>query len=460
VLRTPKAPRQLPGPSATASTPSPAPSAARATGTPAAPRKRWRRASLWAAVALVAGLSLTIGAGAFSAGRSKPPSLYQRTLEVAGEYRCPVCASESAAVSDAAEAVEIRSLIEGWLKQGKSQAQIREYLVSDYGDSILEKPPASGLDTLVWVLPAIAAALGVVGLGFGFARWRRLSAPARARPAAGSVVGPVAGPEVGGAAARAPGSAPGLAGLSAETAVQSQPVDPVQSVQSAPPVQAIEPVQQSLFDAGGEDQPVEASPGTGGPLGHPPAPRPLYRRLLYRRLLYRRLLYRRPPYEGPLYRRVAPVLGAVLILVAGALWLVDRSSSQRLPGGTVSGGVTGVDEQLQQAAVLATSDPAGALAIYDQVLASDPDQPVALSAEGWIYAAAGYVAKGEDLLQKAEADDPSYDPPHLYRGLVLLDDERKPVAAIKELKWYLAHGPDPTMAKTARTALAQAEASL
>ena len=87
---------------------------------------RWRRATLWAAVAVVVGLALAIGAGAFSSGSSKPVSLYQRTLEVAGQYRCPVCASESAAVSDASEAVQIRSLIEGWLKKGDTQAQIRQ----------------------------------------------------------------------------------------------------------------------------------------------------------------------------------------------------------------------------------------------------------------------------------------------------------------------------------------------
>jgi cytochrome c-type biogenesis protein CcmH len=362
---------------------------------------RWRRLAPWAVVAVLAGLALAIGAGAFSDGRSKPPSLYQRTLEVAGQYRCPVCASESAAVSDAAEAVEIRSLIEGWLKQGDSQAQIRGYLVSDYGSSILETPPATGLSTLVWALPALAGALGLAGLGFAFARWRRAG-----------FVGPPA--PVMGAGDRGPGLAGDVGLGSAPAPVSSAPAS----------------VQERLFDLGDEEQPVGTSPQ-----GRPAAVRPLY-------------------------RRVAPLLGAVLILVAGGLWLVDRSSSQRLPGSTATGGVTGVDEELQQASALSSSDPAAALAIYDEVLASDPDQPVALSGEGWIYAEAGYVTKGEGLLQRAETDDPSYDPPHLYRGLVLLEDQRQPAAAIKELKWYLAHGPDPTMAKTAKTALAQAEASL
>ena len=355
-----------------------------------APR-RWGRVALWAAVVVAAGLSLAIGSGAISAGRAEPPSLYQRTLDVAGQYRCPVCASESVAASDAPEAAEIRSLIERWLGQGKSQAQIHGYLVSDYGVSILEKPPASGVNVLVWGLPALGGALGATALGVGFARWRRAG-----------VFG-AAGPD---------GPAPGPVG---------------------PPVAA--PAQR-LFDPGdkGEDEGRLVAPQPG----------------------------RRNGWLGPssLPRRIAPVTGVALMLLAGVLLLVDRTSSQRVPGGTATGGITGIDQELQQASFLASSDPAAALALYDEVLTTDPEQPVALSAEGWMYAEAGFVAKGEGLLQKAENADPSYDPPHFYRGLVLLDDERRPAAAAKELKWYLTHGPDPTTTKAAKMALAQAEAKL
>jgi cytochrome c-type biogenesis protein CcmH/NrfF len=388
-----------------------------------AARRRRRVAGLWAAVALAAGLALAIGAGAFSSG-GKPVSLYQRTLAVAGQYRCPVCASESAAVSDAAEAVEMRSLIQGWLKQGDSQTQIRHFLVTDYGPSILEKPPATGLNSLVWALPAAAGALGVAGLGFAFARWRRQSARD-----AGPVVSATVGPGLS------------LAGI-----------PPASSSSSGTPASV--PVQDRLFDPGAEQEPA-GLPELG---------------LLEPGLLEPGLLApglavagrtgaSRPAPVRPMYRRVAPILGTVLIVVAGALWLIDRST-QRLPGSTATGGISGVDEELQQAASLASSNPAAALALYDAVLTHDPDQAVALSGEGWIYAEAGYAAKAEDLLQKAETDDPSYDAPHLYRGLVLLEDQRRPAAAIRELKWYLAHGPDPTLAKTAKTALAQAEDNL
>jgi cytochrome c-type biogenesis protein CcmH/NrfF len=372
--------------------------------------RRWRTSAVWAVVAIVAGLSLAVGSGAFSGGHAKAPSLYQRTMQVAGEYRCPVCAGESVATSDAAEAVEIRGLIQGWLAEGRSQAQIRSYLVDDYGPSILEKPPASGIGVLIWVLPVVFGVLCILGLVLVFAYWRRAGVvgadPYERRPRrlARSVRVATLAPATTGAAVTA--VAPATTVAAATTADEGL----VSSVGAA--------------EHGDEQEAALKTPA------------------------------------HPLFQRISLVAGVGLIVAAGALFLVDRSSSQRVPGGTISGGVTGVDAELEQAAALASSNPTAALAVYDAVLSSDPNQPVALSGEGWIYAEAGFATKAEGLLQKAEKVDPTYPPPHLYRGLVLLEDERQPAAAIKELKWFLAHGPDPAMAKAAQTALAQAEAKL
>lgn len=345
----------------------------------AADRKKWLPA-LWVALAICIALALAVGSGAIGAGHAKAPSIYQRTLQVAGEYRCPVCAGESVAASQAPEAVEIRQLVEKWLKEGDSQATIRSFLVHDYGLSVLERPPDSGVAVLVWVLPVVAGALAITGLGLGFARWRRATLPNAA---------PEMALEVAGAGnARAEGT--------------------------------------SVEETGGQD----LGAGAAGA-------RPAHR----------------------LRRRVTLVAGAALVILAGALWLVDRSSSARLPGATITGGLSGVNAELQEASSLTASDPTEALALYDDVLSGDPSQPVALTAEGWIYAQAGIVPKALGLLEKAESADPAYDPPHLYRALVLLDDQGQAVAATKELNWYLAHGPDPAMVKVARAALAQAKST-
>jgi cytochrome c-type biogenesis protein CcmH len=354
----------------------------------AAERKKWLPA-LWAALAVCIGLSLAVGSGAIGGGHAKAPTLYQRTLQVAGEYRCPVCAGESVAASQAPEAVEIRQLVQHWLQQGDSQATIRSFLVHDYGLSILERPPASGVTVLVWILPVVAGALAITGLGLGFARWRRATLLDVA-------------PDAGAADART-ALAPGTGGVLAH--------------------------QDRLFEV--TDARDEPTAGTAAGA--------------------------RPPRR--LRQRLALVAGAALVLLAGALWLVDRSSSARLPGATITGGLGGVNAQLQEASALTASDPTQALALYDEVLSGDPNQPVALTAEGWIYAQAGVVSKAMGLLEKAESSDPGYDLPHLYRALVLLDDQGQVATAARELDWYLAHGPDPAMVKVAREALAQAQAA-
>jgi tetratricopeptide (TPR) repeat protein len=154
---------------------------------------------------------------------------------------------------------------------------------------------------------------------------------------------------------------------------------------------------------------------------------------------------------------MAPV-GIGFMVLGAVLWALDRSSPE-LPGGTITGSTTGLVVELEEAQALMAKDPAKALAIYGQVLASNPDQPIALTAEGWIFAEAGFGARAMPLLTKAEKVDPSYAPAHLYRGLVLLQYEKDPSAAAAELKWYLGHHPAPNLVKVAKHALAEAKAA-
>jgi len=371
-------------------------------------------ALLWAVIALVAGLSLAAGAGAFSGGRASPPTLYQRTMQVAGEYFCPVCQGESVATSVAPESVEIRGLIRRWLSEGRSQVQIRSTLLADYGPSILEKPPGSGISLLVWVVPALVVGLAAAGLGFGLTRWRRTSAalevPAAAVPAAAV---PAAAVPAGG---------------------EPEP-EPELGAQLEPELEL--GAQGTLFDPG----PAVGPPGRQGEVpagGLRPSPKPSRRR----------------------YQRATLVGGVALVLVAGALFALDRSSRPFLPGDTITGGASGLTAELQQAQSLTTTDPAAALDIYGKVLRSYPDQPIALTSEGWIYAEAGFTPQAMGLFDQAERADPSYGPAHLYRGLVLLDAEDKPAAAISELRWYLTHSPAPKLEALAKEGLAKAAAKV
>jgi cytochrome c-type biogenesis protein CcmH len=372
------------------------------------PARRRRRWPAWVGVAFALGLALAAGGGAFG-GHSGPQSLYQRTMAVSGQYRCPVCAGESAAQSDAPAAVEIRDQVQLWLQEGRSQAQIRSYLLHDYGPSILEKPPASGFSALVWVLPAVATAGAVAGLTLAFARWRKagLAYPGLAYPGL---------------------AYPGLASAGP-------------AAELAPPGAEVGPAPQELVT----QEPVAQEPVLQEPVLQEPVPGP-------------------PPDKGatrPLQRWTL-VVGVALVVLAGGLWALDRSSAPRSAGQSVTGvtptGATGVAAELSEAAGLAIKQPLSALVIYDEVLTTDPKQPVALTAAGWIYAEAGYTSKGLKMLVQAEAASPSYPPPHLYRGLLLLDNEHQAAAAATELRWYLGHGPSSVMVKVARKALGQAVA--
>lgn len=334
-------------------------------------------------VAVVAvALALAVGAGAFG-GPAPKTTLYQKTLQLAGEYRCPVCQGESAAVSGAPEAVEIRSLIAGWLERGRTDAEIRSALVADYGNSILERPPASGISTLLWALPVIATASAIGGLGLAFRRWRRASWK--------------------------------------------------RATEKAEPVKT-EPVKAEGVKAEG----VKAEAG---------------------------LNLLRWARGSERYRRATLGAGVALVALAGALWVVDRTSTQRPPGGTATGGQAStsqaaVTQELQAADALSGAQPAAALALYDEVLAAHPDEPAALASEGFIYARAGMPGKALGLLSRAEKVDPSFAPAHLYRGLVLLDYLKKPGEAAPELRWYLAHGGGGSGATVAREALSAARAEL
>lgn len=95
---------------------------------------------------------------------------------------------------------------------------------------------------------------------------------------------------------------------------------------------------------------------------------------------------RRRPVRG---RRgvVAAWVAGVLVVAAGAGWLVARSSGQRLPGQTITGGqeVDALTAQLS-AARTATSagDLAAAITAYDAALAIEPDNVEARTYRTWL----------------------------------------------------------------------------
>ena len=108
---------------------------------------------------------------------------------------------------------------------------------------------------------------------------------------------------------------------------------------------------------------------------------------------------------------------------------------------------------------LAKGNVVGAIKEYQKILSSDPTEPEALTGEGWTLASTGdptLLQQGLKLLASAEQSNPTYAPAHVYRGLALLSEDDY-ADSVPELKWYLAHSPDPQLVSKVRTELQQAE---
>ena len=127
-----------------------------------------RRWGPWIALVIVLVSALAVGAQ----GPSHRPTEAARTARITAEIRCPTCRGLSAAESDASTAAAVRTVVAEQVHQGRSDGEIKRYLVDRYGPDILLKPPATGFDGLVWVLPVIALILAVAGLVVTFRRWR------------------------------------------------------------------------------------------------------------------------------------------------------------------------------------------------------------------------------------------------------------------------------------------------
>ena len=93
------------------------------------------------------------------------PALEARARVITGELRCLVCQNQSIDDSDAALAKDLRMLVREKLKEGLSDAQVREYVHARYGDFVLLRPPLNPGTLLLWAAPALALLAG------GWAVW-------------------------------------------------------------------------------------------------------------------------------------------------------------------------------------------------------------------------------------------------------------------------------------------------
>lgn len=117
---------------------------------------------LWA-VAASATLSLPAWAN-----EAKPlaedPVVEKRLIEISGELRCLVCQNESLAGSQAELAKDLREEVRGLIKEGKSDKEVKDFLVSRYGDFVLYRPQIKPTTYVLWAGPFLLLLGGLFGL--------------------------------------------------------------------------------------------------------------------------------------------------------------------------------------------------------------------------------------------------------------------------------------------------------
>ncbi len=82
--------------------------------------------------------------------------------ELYNELRCLVCQNQSIKESDAPLAKDLKIIVLEQLKNGKSKAEVKSFLVEKYGEFILFKPTFSVKNIFLWIAPIIFLLFGII----------------------------------------------------------------------------------------------------------------------------------------------------------------------------------------------------------------------------------------------------------------------------------------------------------
>ena len=119
-----------------------------------------------ARLALMVLISLPVIASHSTAQTQLPPHMEERAKSLFLELRCVVCQNQSIGDSDADVAKDLREIVREQMLAGKSDAEIRDFLVARYGEFILLKPVFAWHTALLWIAPIALLLIG------GLLAWR------------------------------------------------------------------------------------------------------------------------------------------------------------------------------------------------------------------------------------------------------------------------------------------------
>jgi len=88
----------------------------------------------------------------------------KRFRELTAELRCLVCQNQNIADSNAGLAIDLKNISLEQIREGKTDAQIKDFLVQRYGDFVLYEPQFKSSTWLLWLGPFGVVLIGGIGI--------------------------------------------------------------------------------------------------------------------------------------------------------------------------------------------------------------------------------------------------------------------------------------------------------
>jgi cytochrome c-type biogenesis protein CcmH len=122
--------------------------------------RNFLRTNLVAVLLACGGLALAIDTEA----AFDDPVLQERYERINRELRCLVCQNQTIADSNATLAQDLRREVREMIAAGKTDDEIRDFMIERYGDFVLYRPRMTGQNLLLWAAPGLLLLIGAVVL--------------------------------------------------------------------------------------------------------------------------------------------------------------------------------------------------------------------------------------------------------------------------------------------------------
>lgn len=115
---------------------------------------------------LLLALLLSLAAPAFAQAVDPAPLVFRdqgeerRFHALTEELRCVKCQNQSLADSNAQIAHDLRREVLDLMREGRSDAEVKEFLVARYGEFVLYRPRVEGTTWLLWFGPVLLVLAG------------------------------------------------------------------------------------------------------------------------------------------------------------------------------------------------------------------------------------------------------------------------------------------------------------